>query len=99
MKLRWPRVFGVALHAPSEGDLPFIPICGMGGACVGSVIQHLSQGDVAGVVAMAAAGAATGLLAASGANLDAGWRGLTVALVGAGVAFVLAYGVVLIARA
>jgi hypothetical protein len=98
MKLRWPRIFGVSLHAPSESDLLLVPLCGMGGGVLGASIVHLSQGNPAGMYAMAAAGAATGLLASLGANLDAGWRGLTVALGGAGATFVIVYFLVLAGR-
>lgn len=84
------RIFDVELRFPSQADLLYVPIAAAGGTYLGSLIQRQTEGSLAPVVGMAAAAGAATLLALSGADLDAGWRGVALTLGAAVAAFVLA---------
>jgi hypothetical protein len=82
--------FGLDLRFPSPSDVPWAVLCGLLGAAVGAFLVHLTRGPSAVVVAMTIAGICVGVLAAAGANLDAGWRGAAVAMVGGLASFAVA---------
>jgi hypothetical protein len=83
------RIFNVDLRFPSHTDLLFVPLAAAGGAYIGALIQQHTGGSVAPVVGMAAAAGFGTFLALSGADLDAGWRGVALTLAGSLFAFAL----------
>lgn len=83
------RIFNIELRFPSQADLLYVPVAVAGGAYIGSLIQRHTEGALAPVTGLAAAAGVATFLALSGADLDAGWRGVALTLGGAVVSFVL----------
>ena len=90
------RIFNVELRFPSLADLLYVPLAVAGGAYFGSLIQRHAGGSLAPVAGMAAAAGVATFLALSGADLDAGQRGVTLTLGGAILSFVLVTTVLLL---
>ena len=93
------RIFNVELRFPSQADLLYVPLAVAGGAYLGSLIQHHTEGSQAPVAGMAAAAGVATFLALSGADLDAGWRGAALTLGGAVLSFALVTAAMLLFRA
>lgn len=83
-------LFGVRLRMPPPGDLLLVPLCGAGGMLLGALIQRQTAGALAPVYGMGAAAFVASLLALSGADTDAGWRGVVLTAGSAILAFFLA---------
>lgn len=81
------RILGVDLQLPSRSDLNLVPLFVVAGLLIGAAIHTMVGGPTVFMKAMAVAGGAGALLAAAGANLDHGWRGAAVCLLGAIASF------------
>lgn len=93
------RIFNVELCFPNQADLLYVPLAVAGGAYLGSLIQRHTEGSLEPVAGMAAAAGAATFLALSGADLDAGWRGVALTLGGAVLTFALVTLTMLLLRA
>lgn len=85
------RILGVELHVPCESELTWLPQCAALGTIAGLVLLGITQGDPAVLLAEQACALTAGFLAAAGANLNAGWRGVAICL----MCGLCSYGVVL----
>ena len=77
------RFLGVELKRPAAKwwrTLDWAFGCGAAGLLLGLVLQQSVGGRTSAVLGLGAAGVAAGLLVASGANLDAGWRGAALSI-------------------
>lgn len=93
------RIFDVELRFPSQADLLYVPFAAAGGTYLGSIIQRQTEGSLAPVAGMAAAAGVATFLALSGADLDAGWRGVALTLGGAVLSFALVTVTMVLLRA
>ena len=69
--------------------LDWVVGCGAAGLLLGLIIQQMAGGRGNLILGIGAAGAVTGLMAASGANFDAGWRGVALSLAAAILTFLV----------
>lgn len=84
------RFLGVEMKRPAAKwwrTLDWAFGCGAAGLLLGLSIQQLAGGSGVLILGLGAAGVVTGVLAASGANFDAGWRGVALSMVGAILTF------------
>lgn len=83
------RIFGVQLRFPTQVELVAVPLAVAGGAYLGSLIQKTTQGSTTPVAAMAFTAGMVTFMGLSGANFDAGWRGVALTSVAALLTFVV----------
>lgn len=84
------RIWGVELRFPSQTELVLVPLALMGAAYIGSLIQKTTHGSTAPVAGLAFGGAMAAFMALSGANFDAGWRGVALTFAATVVTFLVA---------
>lgn len=83
------RFLGVELRFPTQTELILVPFAVAGSTYLGSLIQKTTQGSLALVAGLAAAGGVATVLVLAGADFDAGWRGFALTLGASLLAFVV----------